>query len=77
MICCGCLGDQSDGVNEIAECDSCGVTVHEACYGISDSNSLASTDSEAPTTPWFCDACKAGVTKPVCELCPNSGESKV
>ncbi|XP_065156996.1 PHD finger protein 14-like isoform X2 [Atheta coriaria] len=73
LICCGCLGDQSDGVNEIAECDSCGVTVHEACYGISDSNSLASTDSEAPTTPWFCDACKAGVTKPVCELCPNSG----
>lgn len=26
MICCGCLGDQSDGVNEIVECDSCGVS---------------------------------------------------
>lgn len=21
LICCGCLGDQSDGVNEIVECD--------------------------------------------------------
>ncbi|XP_017769411.1 PREDICTED: PHD finger protein 14 isoform X2 [Nicrophorus vespilloides] len=73
LICCGCLGDQSDGINEIAECDGCGVTVHEACYGISDSNSLASTDSLSPTTPWFCEACKAGVQNPVCELCPNSG----
>lgn len=29
MICCGCLGDRSDDVNEIVECDGCGVTVHE------------------------------------------------
>ncbi|CAH0548773.1 unnamed protein product [Brassicogethes aeneus] len=73
LICCGCLGDQSDGVNEIVECDSCGVTVHEACYGVSDSNSLASTDSLSPTAPWFCESCKAGVMQPTCELCPNSG----
>ncbi|CAH1236421.1 unnamed protein product [Diabrotica balteata] len=73
MICCGCLGDQSDGVNEIVECDGCGVTVHEACYGVSDSNSVSSTDSLSPTTPWFCESCKAGITEPVCELCPNSG----
>lgn len=73
FICCGCLGDQSDGVNEIVECDSCGVTVHEACYGISDTGSLSSTDSLSPTAPWFCEACKAGVKDPICELCPNSG----
>ncbi|VEN54523.1 unnamed protein product [Callosobruchus maculatus] len=73
LICAGCLGDQSDGVNEIVECDGCGVTVHEACYGISDTASLDSTDSLSPTTPWFCEACKAGVKNPVCELCPNSG----
>ncbi|ERL93923.1 hypothetical protein D910_11209 [Dendroctonus ponderosae] len=73
LICCGCLGDHSDGVNEIVECDSCGVTVHEACYGISDSNSLASTNSLSPTAPWFCETCRAGVMEPVCELCPNSG----
>ncbi|XP_076250118.1 PHD finger protein 14 isoform X3 [Rhynchophorus ferrugineus] len=73
LICCGCLGDQSDGINEIVECDSCGVTVHEACYGISDSTSLSSTDSLSPTAPWFCEACKAGVKNPICELCPNSG----
>lgn len=29
MICCICLGDRSDAVNEIVECDGCGVTVHE------------------------------------------------
>ncbi|KAK4882682.1 hypothetical protein RN001_006001 [Aquatica leii] len=73
LICCGCLGDQSDGVNELIECDSCGITVHEACYGVSDTGSTASTDSLSPTAPWFCEACKAGVTKPTCELCPNSG----
>ncbi|RZC37061.1 PHD finger protein 14 [Asbolus verrucosus] len=73
LICSGCLGDQSDGINEIVECDSCGVTVHEACYGVSDSGSLASTDSLSPTAPWFCEACKAGVRNPICELCPNSG----
>ncbi|XP_018579078.1 PHD finger protein 14 isoform X2 [Anoplophora glabripennis] len=73
LICCGCLGDQSDGINEIVECDGCGVTVHEACYGVSDSASLASTDSLSPTTPWFCEACKAGEKDPICELCPNKG----
>ncbi|XP_060523888.1 PHD finger protein 14 isoform X2 [Cylas formicarius] len=73
LICCGCLGDQSDGINEIVECDSCGVTVHEACYGVSDSASLTSTDSLSPTAPWFCEACRAGVMEPICELCPNSG----
>ncbi|XP_066247470.1 PHD finger protein 14 isoform X1 [Euwallacea similis] len=73
FICCGCLGDHSDGVNEIVECDNCGVTVHEACYGVSDSNSLASTNSLAPTAPWFCETCRAGVKDPICELCPNSG----
>lgn len=29
LICCGCLGDRSDDVNEIVECDGCGVSVHE------------------------------------------------
>ncbi|KAL1505491.1 hypothetical protein ABEB36_005050 [Hypothenemus hampei] len=73
LICCGCLGDHSDSVNEIVECDSCGVTVHEACYGITDSNSLASTNSLSPTAPWFCETCRAGIKNPICELCPNSG----
>lgn len=72
MICCGCLGDRSDDVNEIVECDGCGVTVHEACYGVSE-GSIVSTESDCPTEPWFCEACKAGVMNPVCELCPNAG----
>lgn len=73
LICFGCLGDQSDSINEIVECDNCGVTVHEACYGVSDTASLGSTDSLSPTAPWFCEACKAGIVEPVCELCPNKG----
>lgn len=54
----------SEGHDEIVECDGCGVSVHEGCYGISESQSIASTESSASTEPWFCDACKAGV-KPV------------
>jgi len=32
LICCGCLGDRSDDINEIVECDGCGVTVHEGTH---------------------------------------------
>ncbi|XP_046963104.1 PHD finger protein 14 isoform X6 [Vanessa cardui] len=73
MICAGCLGSRSDDFNEIVECDGCGVTVHEGCYGVSDVTSESSTVSSASTEPWFCEACKAGVTDPNCELCPNKG----
>lgn len=32
-ICSACLGKASDEMNEIVECDSCGITVHEGnCY---------------------------------------------
>lgn len=59
------------------ECDSCGITVHEGCYGITgdqsenDNESIHSNASSSSTEPWFCDACKANVRNPVCELCPN------
>ncbi|XP_055680624.1 PHD finger protein 14 isoform X2 [Lutzomyia longipalpis] len=72
-ICCACLGDRSDDANEIVECDGCGVTVHEGCYGVSDTASLSSTVSSCSTEPWFCEACKAGAQDPICELCPNKG----
>ncbi|CAH0763876.1 unnamed protein product [Diatraea saccharalis] len=73
LICAGCLGSRSDDFNEIVECDGCGVTVHEGCYGVSDVTSESSTVSSASTEPWFCEACKAGVKDPSCELCPNKG----
>ncbi|XP_049869890.1 PHD finger protein 14 isoform X2 [Pectinophora gossypiella] len=73
LICAGCLGSRSDDFNEIVECDGCGVTVHEGCYGVSDVASESSTISSASTEPWFCEACKAGVKDPNCELCPNKG----
>lgn len=72
-ICCACLGDRSDDTNEIVECDNCGISVHEGCYGISDSGSVSSTVSSCSTEPWFCEACKANIVDPVCELCPNKG----
>lgn len=73
LICAGCLGSRSDDFNEIVECDGCGVTVHEGCYGVSDVTSESSTVSSASTEPWFCEACKAGVNDPDCELCPSKG----
>lgn len=72
-ICCVCLGDRNDHDNEIVECDKCGVTVHECCYGVNDAASVSSTDSVTPTEPWFCEPCKEGVANPDCELCPNPG----
>ncbi|CAM1300920.1 PHF14 (predicted), partial [Pycnogonum litorale] len=72
-ICCVCLGDISEEDDEIVECDNCGISVHEGCYGISDSESYSSTVSSSTTEPWFCDACKAGKMDMTCELCPNVG----
>ncbi|XP_068233170.1 PHD finger protein rhinoceros isoform X3 [Palaemon carinicauda] len=73
LVCSVCLGDHSDDLNEIVTCDGCSVSVHEGCYGISDSVSVSSTVSSSSTEPWFCDACKASVGQPPCELCPNLG----
>lgn len=78
-VCGCCLGTQSNDVNEIVECDGCGISVHEACYGIvgaADDHEQddASTVSSASTEPWFCEPCRAGLTShPPCELCPNVG----
>lgn len=85
LICSVCLGDVSllprqgsdktmnEEEDEIVECDCCGISVHEGCYGISDVETAVSTVSSYSTEPWFCDACKAGNMNPTCELCPNSG----
>lgn len=72
-ICAVCLGDISVEDDEIVECDCCSVSVHEGCYGITDSDSIMSTGSSSSTEPWFCDACRAGQKEPICELCPNTG----
>ncbi len=72
-VCCACLSDRSDDSNEIVTCDNCKITVHEGCYGISDSVSVSSTVSSCSTEPWFCEPCKANVKNPDCELCPNKG----
>ncbi|GFO20441.1 PHD finger protein 14, partial [Plakobranchus ocellatus] len=72
IVCCVCLSDRSGDEDEIVECDNCGISVHEGCYGISENHSTSSTVSSASTEPWFCDACRANAA-PVCELCPNSG----
>ena len=73
LICAVCLGDTDSQGDEIVECDGCGVSVHECCYGISESTSVASTNSSSSTEPWFCEACKADNARPFCQLCPNRG----
>ena len=74
-ICGCCLGQASSDANEIVECDGCGISVHEGCYGITESaGSIASTVSSASTEPWFCEPCRAGLdTSPNCEFCPILG----
>ncbi|KPM11627.1 PHD finger protein 2 [Sarcoptes scabiei] len=74
-ICSVCLGEDSQYDDEIIECDACGISVHELCYGITveDDESVHSDASSASTEPWFCDPCKVGVTNPECDLCPNLG----
>lgn len=34
LVCGCCLGHSSNDANEIVECDSCGIAVHEGCYGV-------------------------------------------
>lgn len=79
-ICSVCLGDQSDEDDEIIVCDSCGVSVHESCYGVSsdgnqedETTSVHSNISSESTEAWFCEPCKRSVSSPLCELCPNTG----
>jgi len=72
-VCGTCLRSNSDHSNEIVECDNCGISVHEACYGIQEGGSIHSNASAASTEPWFCEPCMAGVHQPHCEVCPNIG----
>lgn len=34
MICCVCLGDNSEDADEIIQCDNCGITVHEGNFAL-------------------------------------------
>ncbi|CAH8856801.1 unnamed protein product [Trichobilharzia szidati] len=70
MICMLCLGDSVDLNDELIECDGCGIVVHEDCYKVVDSIFLSSGASSSSTDAWFCEPCLAGVTSPICELCP-------
>jgi len=72
-VCCICLGTHSSDLNEVVECDSCGILVHEGCYGVIESNSVSSTASTCSTEPWFCEPCQGNVVTPACQLCPNLG----
>lgn len=83
--CSVCLGDHLED-DDIIECDSCGVQVHESCYGVlsdddeddnesnqADNTSNHSNTSSKSTEPWFCEPCIRSVKNPYCELCPNLG----
>lgn len=77
-VCSVCLWDEYDVEKDaVVQCDSCGVPVHEACYGVvgkeleeahaEDSGS----ESSMETMPWFCDPCRFGEKNPRCIACPN------
>lgn len=34
LICCVCLGDNSEDADEIIQCDNCGITVHEGNFAL-------------------------------------------
>ena len=73
LVCGICLESESTEQDELVECDWCGITVHEGCYGdAEESISEDRSDSDAETEPWFCDACKAKC-EGFCELCPVKG----
>ncbi|KAL5256492.1 hypothetical protein ACHWQZ_G011660 [Mnemiopsis leidyi] len=65
-ICCVCMtGPEEDN---ILECDNCGITVHEGCYGAPPSD----PDNDELDMSWFCEPCIANVdSSQHCELCPN------
>ncbi|CAB3397852.1 unnamed protein product [Caenorhabditis bovis] len=73
QICAVCVNCNSKGGEEFMSCDSCGVTVHEHCYGgviCEESDDEDSTKST--TTNWFCEPCIYGVDgAPYCEFCPS------
>ena len=75
LVCGICLESEDSEKDEILECDNCGITVHEGCYGdIDESEADTKSISDGPTEPWFCEPCKAGLSEaPICELCPNIG----
>ena len=62
QVCGVCLlGSEEDN---ILECDKCGVTVHEGCYGVQ--------PSDVNDESWFCDPCICSSPEQVyCELCPE------
>ena len=63
-ICCVCLtGTEEDN---ILECDKCGITVHEGCYGAPPTD----PDNDELDMTWFCQPCVANASHE-CELCPN------
>lgn len=73
LVCGVCLESESTEEDELVECDCCGITVHEGCYGdAEESIPEDKSDSDAETEPWFCDPCKAKC-EGYCELCPVKG----
>ena len=66
--CAVCDMDVDYDNDQFVSCDSCGITVHQSCYGV----------KEAPDIDdmWLCRACElreAGDPAPQCCLCPVQG----
>lgn len=61
------LGDAGDQLNRLIVCNSCGVAVHQRCYGVQDDDA----------GPWLCSLCKQRNRNQImdrpCLLCPKTG----
>lgn len=76
--CDGCGITVHEGISQSSSMDFClyfdlCFLIFVGCYGVQDNASVSSSNSSCSTEPWFCEACRAGVDNPTCELCPNSG----
>ena len=64
-VCAVCLNDGADEGNVIILCDSCGIAVHQFCYGVS----LIPSDGDK----WLCARCTVADDSAQCVLCPMPG----
>jgi hypothetical protein len=64
-VCAVCLNDGADEGNVIVLCDSCGIGVHQFCYGIA----VIPADGDK----WLCARCTVADDSAQCVLCPMPG----
>ena len=65
LKCSVCFDERSWTENPLVTCSACSLTIHQACYGI----------SQIPVGDWVCQTCESQerMARVKCELCPLKG----